>query len=358
MDQNSIVIIAEAGVNHNGSLDTALKLIDAASTAGADFVKFQTFKTENLVTLETPKAKYQMASANYGVTQYEMLKALELTEDDHFELLQRCKKRKIEFLSTPFDLESLVFLHEKLGQKLIKIGSGDITNAPLLYETAKRGRHLILSTGMSTLDEIEKALSILAYGYLGGKDPSLQNFSAAFASPKGKQALQDNVVLLHCTTDYPAPYNSVNLRAMETLKTKFGLNIGYSDHSLGSSVSISAAILGAWGIEKHITLDCLMEGPDHAASMEAIEFAKMVADVRAAVSSLGDGEKKLTKAEITNKNVIRKTLVCAKSISKGEILTTANLTVKRAGKGISALEYFNWLGTAASRSFSVDEPIQ
>ena len=358
MDRNSAVIIAEAGVNHNGSLDIALKLIDAAADAGADFIKFQTFKTENLVTRDTLKANYQMDSTGHETTQYEMLKGLELTDNDHFELLRRCNKRKIKFLSTPFDLESFIFLNDKLGQNLIKIGSGDLTNAPLLYEASKRNCHLILSTGMSTIDEIKLALSILAYGYLGGRNPSVKNFSAAFTDPKGRRALHDNVVLLHCTTDYPTPYNSINLRAMDTLKNKFGLNVGYSDHSLGSSVAIAAVILGAWGVEKHLTLDRLMEGPDHAASMEPDEFATMVSDIGAAVSSLGNGIKKPTKTETKNKKVVRKILVSAKPISKGELLTTKNLTVKRAGTGVSALEYFNWLGTTACRSFDINEPIQ
>ena len=281
------LIIAEAGVNHNGSLELALRLVDVAASAGADVVKFQTFKAEQLATVEAAKAEYQVANTHAAGSQLEMLRRLELSPADHDALLKRCSDRGIRFMSTAFDAQSLAFL-AGLGMPAIKIPSGDITCGPLLLQAARLRQPLIVSTGMSTLADIEQALGVIAFGLTRDGEPTGRaDFEAAYAGAEGRAALQSHVTLLHCVTQYPAPPLSVNLRAMDTMAAAFGLPIGYSDHTAGIEVSIAAVARGARVIEKHFTLDRTLPGPDHAASLEPDELARMVTSIRNVEQALG-----------------------------------------------------------------------
>lgn len=356
--QAPVLVIAEAGVNHNGSLDTAKALIDAAAAAGADAVKFQSFKADDLVTANAAKAAYQSDRTGSDGSQRDMLRALELDEAAQHDLAAYCRAKGIAFLSTPFDMASLRFLADGLALTTIKIGSGDLTNAPLLLEVAQRGRRAILSTGMARMDEIEAALGVLAFGYTdpGGR-PERAAFDRAFHSPAGQAALTDKVTLLQCTTEYPAPAADLNLRAMDSLSARFGLAVGFSDHSDGPAAALAAVARGARVIEKHLTLDRTMMGPDHAASMEPADFAAMTAAIRAVEQAIGDGVKRPLEIENANKTVARKSLVAARPIGKGETFTTENLTVKRPETGVPALEYFDWIGRRAARDFAADEMI-
>ena len=352
-----VKVIAEAGVNHNGSLETALELVDAAAEAGADVVKFQTFKAKSLATRMAPTADYQ---ARHGeVSQYEMLKQLEFGTEAHVQVLQRCSDRGIEFLSTPFDEESLKFLVEDIGVGCIKFSSGDITNGPLLVEAAKTGKHVILSTGMSTLGEIEQALGMLAFGYThADSPPTLAAFESAYFSSAGRKSLLENVTLLHCTTEYPAPFADINLRAMETMRNCFGLPVGYSDHSKGISVPVAAVALGATIIEKHFTLDRELPGPDHKASLEPDELEQMVRSIREVETALGSSLKQPAASELGNRFVARKSLVAACDIRIGEHFTPDNLAVKRPGDGISPIQYWAWLDKVADKDYAEDEQIK
>lgn len=353
-----VTIIAEIGVNHNGSVETARALIDAALNAGADIVKFQSFHADALTTTSAPKAAYQTRKVGVEISQHQMLKALELSEDAQRDLQAYCESRKIAFLSTPFDMESLEFLTHDLGLRRIKIGSGDLTNAPLLLAAARHGCGVILSTGMATINEIEQALSVLAFGYTDdARAPGRSAFDRAYLSPAGKAALKDKVALLHCMTEYPAPASQLNIRAMDALSARFGLAVGYSDHSQGPSAAIAAVARGARIIEKHITLDRTMDGPDHEASMDPDAFTAMVAAIREVEVMLGDGKKFPATAELANKEIARKSLIAARAIVKGERFTEENLTVKRPETGISAQQYYDWIGQTALRDFSADEVI-
>lgn len=356
----NIRIIAEAGVNHNGSLKLALELVDIAAQAGADVVKFQTFSAQSLVTKSARKADYQNANTSEADSQYDMLKALELSHEDFQAIHAHCGKRKIEFLSTPFDLKSISYLTGTLGQTQLKISSGDLTNAPLLLAAARSAQRIILSTGMSNLDEIEQALMVLAFGLSQTADamPGLAAFRKAYDSDAGQKALKQAVALLHCTTEYPAPLADINLRAMHTLRERFGLRIGYSDHSMGITVSIAAAAYGAEIIEKHFTLDRNLPGPDHKASLEPEELKQMVRAIREVEQSLGSTEKTPVASERKNMSVARKSLVAELAIRKGEIFTVANLGVKRPGTGISPWHYWEWLGRTAARDYAPDELIE
>ncbi|MDK2820354.1 MAG: hypothetical protein PWP31_319 [Clostridia bacterium] len=355
---NRVFIIAEAGVNHNGSIDMATKLIDVAAKAGADAVKFQTFKADNLVSKKAPKAEYQTKTTDASESQYEMIKRLELDEKAHEKLLEHCKRHDIEFLSTPFDLKSADMLASDLNIKKIKISSGDITNAPLLLQAAKTGKPVILSTGMSRLSDIEMALGVLAFGYISiDKKPSIKSFKKAYMSEEGQKALKNNVILLHCTTEYPAPYEEVNLKAMDTLRTAFDLPVGLSDHTTGIAVPIAAVARGAVVIEKHFTLDKNLPGPDHEASLEPEELEQMVKSIRHVEKSLGSHLKTPAPSEVKNIKVVRKSLVASRDIKKGEIFTEENLTVKRPGNGVSPMYYWDWLGKAATKDYCKDEVI-
>jgi N-acetylneuraminate synthase len=357
--KSGVFIIAEAGVNHNGSMEMALRLVDAAAEAGVDAVKFQTFKADKLVSKGARKADYQIESTGTGESQHEMIKKLELDEAAHKALIRHCQEKGIQFLSTPFDHDSLALLAYDFDLPWIKISSGDITNAPLLLALAKTGKPAILSTGMSTLGEVEMALSVLAYGYAGnGQPPSCAAFEAAYASAEGRQALLDKVTLLHCTTEYPAPFNEVNLRAMLTLQHAFGLPAGYSDHTPGIAIPVAAVALGATMIEKHFTLDRSLPGPDHKASLEPSELAQMVRSIREVEAALGSPIKQPSASEVKNRPVARKSLVAAVDIAKGELFTTANLGVKRPGEGIDPVHYWEWLGKRANKDYRQDDKVQ
>ena len=351
-------IIAEAGVNHNGSVATAKELIDIAADAGADAVKFQTFQAERLVGRKAPKARYQQATTDPEETQFAMIKRLELDEEAHEALMAHAEEKGIEFLSSPFDLESVAFLAHRLNIRRLKIPSGEITNGPLLLKAAATGKPLILSTGMCTLGDVEAALGVIAFGCLGGATaPSLQAFREAYASEAGRKILRKRLTLLHCTTEYPAPFGEVNLRAMGTMRAAFGLPTGYSDHTPGIAVAIAAVALGAAVIEKHFTKSRDLPGPDHRASLEPVELKQMVRGIRAVEKALGDPAKRPGAAERMNRPVAAKSLVALTAIEKGALFTPDNLGAKRPGTGISPMHYWELLGTAAGRDYEPDEAI-
>ncbi|MCK1621421.1 N-acetylneuraminate synthase [Bradyrhizobium sp. 147] len=351
------LIIAEAGVNHDGSLEKALALVDAAADSGADIVKFQTFNAKALAGGAAKKADYQQRTTDAAESQLAMLERLELPQAAHHTLIARAKERGIEFLSTPFDDASLAFL---LSLKLprIKIGSGDLTNAPLLHAAAKAGAMLILSTGMATLGEIEEALGVLAHGYGQRNDrPGIAAFRGAWRDPAARSALARHVSLLHCTTEYPCPIGDVNLAAMATMRSSFQLPVGYSDHTDGFEVSIAAVSLGATTIEKHLTLDRRAQGPDHVASLEPDDFKRMVAAIRNVERAIGDGVKTAKESEIRNVPVARKSLVAARALKAGETIGPADITAKRPGAGRPPIDYWSLIGTAAPRALEPDDPL-
>lgn len=327
-----VFVIAEAGVNHNGDIEIAKQLIDAASEAGADAVKFQTFQADSLVCRTAKKAEYQLETTDRTETQYDMLKKLELTPQMHRELIEHCLKRNIMFLSTPFDLESIKLLSE-LGMQIYKIPSGEITNLPYLREIAKQQKKIILSTGMSSMDEVKAAVNVL------------------------KNNGTEELTLLHCNTQYPTPISDVNLLAMVKMREETGLPVGYSDHTQGIEVPIAAAALGAEVIEKHFTLDRKMEGPDHKASLEPQELMQMVVGIRKIESALGSNIKQVSESEMTNVAIVRKSIVAAANIKRGEKYTEKNLTTKRPATGISPMLWDEVIGKTADRDYKVDEII-
>jgi N-acetylneuraminate synthase len=358
IDFKKTYIIAEAGVNHNGSLDRAMEMVDAAAEAGADAVKFQSFRTGKIVSPDAPKAEYQKKTTNPGETQYEMLRKLELDISSHRALIRRCQERKIMFLSTPFDFESLQMLMEEFNLPIIKISSGDITNGPLLLNAAKWKRPIILSTGMSSIADIETALGILAFGYTGARrKPSIEAFRESYCSERGLQALVRMVTLLHCTTEYPAPFDEVNLHAMGVMRSAFGLPVGYSDHTAGIAVTLAAVALGAVIIEKHFSMDKNLPGPDHRASLEPGELKTMIESARAIEKSLGSQRKAPTVSELKNKHAAQKSIVAAVAIREGERFTEKNVTVKRPGSGLSPVFYWDIMGRRADRNYFPDEAI-
>jgi N-acetylneuraminate synthase len=359
MDVMAIFVIAEAGVNHNGDPDMAERLVDAALSAGADAVKFQTFRTADLVTIAAPKADYQKEHVPDGVDQAGMLKGLELDHEAFFRLKARAREGGIELMSTPFDPNSLDFLVDELGMARLKISSGDLTNGPLLLKAAQSGLPIILSTGMGTLDEIEQALAVLAYGYLSSSRlPQPRDLLDVPGRAEARDILLQRVTLLHCTTEYPAPVSEVNLRAMDTMRDRFGLSVGYSDHTEGIAVSIAAAARGAAVVEKHFTLDRNLPGPDHAASLELDEFKKMVQAIRVVEQAMGDGAKKPTEAERKNIYAARRGLVAARHIRSGELISVDDLVAKRPADGITPMRLWELLGTPSPRDFEPDEPFQ
>lgn len=330
------LIIAEAGVNHNGSLELAKQLIDAAADAGVDYVKFQTFKAENLVTKSAKQAEYQKKNIGDGNnSQYQMLKNLELSQVDHEVLIEYCKQKGVRFFSTAFDLESIDYL-ASLNLPLLKIPSGEITNYPYLRKIALQGKPVVLSTGMCDVTDIKNALDVLI----------------KFGLTKGQ------ITILHCNTEYPTPFEDVNLRAMLTIKEEFGVKVGYSDHTRGIEVPIAAVALGAEVIEKHFTLDRNLPGPDHKASLEPNELKAMVGAIRNIELALGDGEKKVTVSECKNIAIARKSIVAACPIKKGEILSEGNLTAKRPCTGINPMRWDEIVGTIAIRDYNEDELIE
>ena len=328
-------IIAEAGVNHNGSVDLAKKMIEVAADAGADAVKFQTFKAEKLLCRDTPKAQYQQQSTEQGESLFEMIKKLELDIASHKDLFAYCRDKNIQFLSSPFDLESIDFL-AKLGLEIFKIPSGEINNFPYLKKIGTLGKQVILSTGMSALGEIEDALDVL--------------------TSAGTRI--EMITVLHCNSEYPTPMSDVNLRAIQTISKAFGAKVGYSDHTLGIEVPIAAVALGASVIEKHFTLDRCLPGPDHQASAEPDELKAMVAALRNVEKAMGLGTKKPSRSELKNKIIARKSIVAAKYINKNEAFTENNITVKRPGTGISPMEWEKVIGKIAKKHFKEDEFIE
>lgn len=329
------LIIAEAGVNHNGDIELAKKLIDVAGNVGADFVKFQTFNADRLATHAAKKADYQAQTTDRNETQHEMLRRLELTPAMHHELIAHCKMRKIGFFSTGFDIESVDFL-ASLGQNLFKIPSGEITNLPYLRHIGRLGKPIILSTGMSNMPEIESAIKALEQA----------------------GTLRSKITVLHCTTEYPTPMCDVNLRAMQSIQTELGVAIGYSDHTLGIEVAVAAVAMGATVIEKHFTLDRTLPGPDHKASLEPAELKTMVSSIRNIELALGDGVKQLAPSETKNILVARKSIVASKDIQIGEIFSAENLATKRPGTGISPMRWDEVIGLTANRNYAPDELIQ
>ena len=329
------IIIAEAGVNHNGSIKIARDLIDVASDAGADFVKFQTFKAESLSTIHAEKADYQKNLTDKSESQFTMLKKLELSLKDHKLLIDYSKRKNIKFLSTAFDIDSIDLLDD-LGIPFFKIPSGELTNLPLLRHIGKMGKSVILSTGMSTMDEVTKSVNILINSGIS----------------------RSHLTVLHCNTEYPTPLEDVNLNAMLTIKNKLGLNVGYSDHTLGIEVPIAAVAMGATVIEKHFTLDRRMQGPDHKASLEPDELKKMITNIRNIEKALGSKNKNPSKSEKKNILIARKSIVAKKEILKGEIFSENNLTTKRPGTGISPMSWDYIIGKKSTRNYKVDELIK
>ena len=327
-----VLIIAEAGVNHNGDIKIAKKLIDIASSGGADIIKFQTFTADRLVTKSAEKAEYQKITTNKNESQRNMLKKLELSKNDHFELINYCKEKEIEFLSSPFDEENATFLNE-LGLKRFKIPSGEITNLPYLRHIAQFQKPTILSCGMSNLKEIEDAISVLE---LSGLKKKL-------------------LTILHCTSQYPAPFKDVNLKAMKTIADTFNVVVGYSDHTEGIEVALAAVSLGAKIIEKHITLDKAMEGPDHSASLDPCELNNMIRAIRNIEISLGSPNKFVTDSEKKNREIVRKSIVAKNKIRKGDIFNKNNLATKRPGNGLSPMNWDKVLGQRATRDYFEDE---
>jgi N,N'-diacetyllegionaminate synthase len=334
MSNKSTLIIAEAGVNHNGDMSLAMQLIDAAAEAGADVVKFQTFSAIRQVTAHARKADYQIKVTDSSETQQEMLSRLELTEAMHHQLIAHCKKRNIEFLSTGFDIESVDLLM-RLGQQYFKIPSGEITNLPYLRHVGSIGKPVILSTGMATIGEVEDALNVLI----------------------DAGTIRSLITILHCNTEYPTSFEDVNLMAMNTMRSAFGVSVGYSDHTLGIEVPIAAVVLGAEVVEKHLTLSRELPGPDHRASLEPFEFKAMVGAIRNIESAMGDGIKQPSPSELKNKSIVRKSLVAKKPIMAGEVFSKENVTVKRPGTGISPMRWDDVMGQLAPRNFLIDELI-
>ncbi len=349
------LIIAEAGVNHNGSLELAFKLIDAAADAGADIVKFQSFKAEQLVSKSAPKAKYQTLTTDTAESQLQMLKKLELSEADHEKLVAHCQARKIEFLSTPFESESLKLLARKLNLARLKLSSGEVTNGPFLVEAARTGKSIILSTGMSTLEEVQAAVGALAFGYLGlTSTPSREFFLELAVSKQAQPVLQQKLVLLHCTTEYPAAYVDVNLHAMASMAATFGLPVGLSDHTPGINIPLAAVARGAVVIEKHFTIDKSLPGPDQKASLDTLELRTMIEGIRQIELALGSTIKAPSPVELLNREVVRKSLVAGCDIRKGELFTEKNVVIKRPGNGVSPMSYWKLLGSPAAKDYSED----
>lgn len=352
----SVFVIAEAGVNHNGSFDLAKKLVDVAKQAKADAVKFQTFRADSLVTRSGKQADYQIENTGKVESQQDMIRRLELSFDDFRELQTYCEKVGILFLSTAFDLDSLKFLAQDLKIPKIKIPSGEATNAGYLLEVAKLRRPIYFSTGMCTLAEIRDALGVLAFGLLGlTQTPNQKAFKEALDSPGATEVLRKFVTLLHCVTEYPAPLESTNLKAMDLLKKTFGLDVGFSDHSLGLTATVAAVARGACVVEKHFTLDKSMEGPDHKASLNPQELIQLVTEIRNVERCLGVEVKAPSPEELKNLAVARRSLVALRAIRAGEKFSEDNLTVKRPGTGVSAMEYFDWLNRSAKKNYEPDD---
>lgn len=353
----AVKIIAEAGVNHNGDFDLAARLVEAGAKAGADAIKFQTFQAHLVATANAEQAQYQKQNLKGDDTQLEMLRKLELKKDWHWELKAQCESLGVEFMSTPFDGESIRFLVDELGVTSLKIPSGELTNGPLLLAFARSGCDLILSTGMANSDEVERALALIGWGMVvDTRLPSGEKeFQEARQDDLVKEQLRNKLTILHCTSQYPAPPETVNLRAMNTLSEQFGLPVGYSDHTAGICIPVAAAARGAVVIEKHFTLDRNMTGPDHNASLEPIELEQMVAGIRSVELALGDGVKAPHECEKNTADVARRSLVAAEKISVGEVFSHQKVVSRRPGTGVSPMRYWDLIGTVAKRDYIAGE---
>jgi len=352
-------IIAEAGVNHDGSLERALALVDIAAEAGADWVKFQTFVSSLGISRHTRKADYQVRNTGEAESQLEMVRKLELPFEAFEVLARRCEARGVRFLSTPFDLPSLAFLTDQLGLGTIKVPSGEVTNVPFLIACGQRARdEVILSTGMSSLGEVELALGALVYGALGAEYlPTQASLVDLLGTAEAQAWVRAKVTILHCTTEYPAPFDSIHLRAMPLLQQAFGTRVGLSDHSPGIHVPVAAVALGATLIEKHFTLDCSLPGPDHKASLDPASLGAMIRAIRDTEAALGTSRKGVTAAEFSNRTIARKVVVAARPVRAGERFDRESLTVKRAGRGMDPIALYALIGQPASRSYDDDEVI-
>lgn len=354
---NHVYFIAEAGVNHNGSLEMAVELVDVAAAARADAVKFQSFHSDLLVARSAPLAEYQRRGTVGKRTQHDMLKRLELTPSQHFTLRDHAKSKGIDFLSTPFDVPSLRLLTEQLGMDTIKVPSGEITNIPFLVDVARSAKHVILSTGASTLREVEVAVNALAFGF--SQKTGVPTSTVLDQSPIDLPAdIRSRLTLLHAVTSYPAPPEETSLLAIASLKNRFACRVGLSDHSQGTHISIAAVAVGATVLEKHFTLSRSLTGPDHSASLEPDELTKLITEVRDISSALGTGEKLPQPSEAGNRAVVRRSITAVRPILQGEVLTEDNIGVRRPGGGIEPREWWNVLGTKAQRHYQADEQIE
>ena len=351
-------VIAEIGVNHDGSVDKAIELVDAVARAGADAVKIQTFAAETLVSAQAPKAAYQLVTTPTEESQYEMLKRLELSRDDHLAVLEASRRAGLDFLSTPYDPNSLAFLVDELAVDQIKIASSDITNLPLLLAAGRSRRKVILSTGMSTVEEVTQALATLAIG--GTTDGGVPSWDRITSPPTadGQAYLRDHVVLLQCTSQYPAPVEEANLEAIVTLRELFGVPVGYSDHTLGSVTAVLSVAYGSVMYERHFTLDRTAPGPDHSASMEPGEFAALVGMIREAESARGTGVKEPSPSESSNRHPMRKGLMARRAIAAGQVIGVEDITFMRPVDGDTPAHYWTWLGRTAARDYALGEPLR
>ncbi len=352
----NVYIVAEAGVNHNGNLELAHRLIDCAANAGVNAVKFQTFNAEKLVTKTTPKAKYQQDTTDPTESQLEMLKKLELSNEWYLELFNHAQSLGVEFLSTPFDFDSLDFLKD-FEMPFFKVASGELTNSPLLWSFARLGKPLVVSTGMATMSEVEQALAVISHAFNTEHEPrSMNEVWQAWSNSRCRMRLKDRVTLLHCTSQYPTPMSEVNLKSMHALKS-FGLPVGYSDHTEGIMVPLAAVALGATLIEKHFTLDKKMPGPDHKASLEPLELAAMVRQIRDLEKAMGDGVKSPQQSELNVRLAARQYIVAAKNIRSGQVIAKADLSTARTGGGMPASLLWDLVGQVSSRDYLAGEVI-
>ncbi len=350
------LIIAEAGVNHNGNLDMALELVNRASEAGADYVKFQTFKSINLASERAKKAKYQVRQSCEDEYQLSMLKRLELSLEDHNAIITLCEQKGIKFLSSAFDEVSLDLLTSTFDLPEVKLGSGELTNGPLLLAAGRSNANVILSTGMGSLAEVEEALGVLAFAMCRNTEPKCRDdFAEVLLDPKVWPRIRERVTLLHCTTEYPAEIRDTNLQVIKTLRQAFGLKVGYSDHTVGSAVSLAAVALGASVIEKHFTLDRSLPGPDHTASLEPRELTQLVRDVRSVEKAMGNGIKQPCAAEVANRSVVRKSLLAARDLPAGHVLTLDDIEVKRPGGGVSPMVFWDMLGKVTNHPINAEQ---
>ena len=360
-----VLIIAEAGVNHNGSLERAIQMVDVAKECGADIVKFQTFSADKLARKDAQLAEYQKTGDGDTRSQWDLLKGLELSHGEFAALRDHCKKIGIGFLSTGFDLDELQFLIDELHIPLVKVASGDLTFAPMLFEAGLSGLPVILSTGMADLDEIEKALRFIAVGvgvHAGFLEvetlPTADGLTRAWADERVQALMKDRVTVLHCTTQYPAEFDILNLKAIEVIAERFGLPVGYSDHSLGTLASVLAVGLGATVIEKHFTLDKTMEGPDHSASLDPAELASLVSQIRQATVILGEPVKQMQPIEVSNKAAVRRSLVARHPIAAGQVIREADLECRRPGAGRTSFDFYEVVGTVATQAYGVGDYVE